>query len=330
MFPEESEQQIDVHTERETFSLEPFRQILVRHDLKLEREQTTSLQVNIGLLCNQTCKHCHLRAGPDRKENMDRETAENIVSYAQRSDFEIIDITGGAPELNPILPDLIERLSPLTKRLVVRSNLSALNDGKRDHLFHILQENSVVITASFPSFNEAQTDSQRGERVFHKSIHALKKLNAMGYGCDDSGLELNLVVNPTGAFLPPSQPQTEKRFRQVLEKKWGITFNNVFTFANIPLGRFRDWLVDSHNLQKYMERLVSSFNPCAVEKVMCRTMVSVAWDGYLFDCDFHLARGLHLGGRKIHVTEMTGPPEAGSPIATADYCYTCTAGAGFT
>ena len=157
----------------------------------------------------------------------------------------------------------------------------------------------------------------------------MKKLNALGYGKEDTGLELNLVSNPTGAFLSPSQSQTEKRFRDVLNRKWGISFNGLLNFSNVPLGRFRDWLVRSGNFQTYMDKLVSSFNSCAVEGLMCRSMVSVSWDGYLYDCDFNLARGLYMGGRRAHVSEMAGHPAEGSTIATADHCYTCTAGPGF-
>jgi radical SAM/Cys-rich protein len=261
---------------------------------------------------------------------MDPETVDEVVSYAQRSHFETIDITGGAPELNPNLLNLIERLSPLAPRIMLRSNLSALNDGKSDHVMDLLKAYRVVIVASFPSLNEFQADSQRGEGVFQKSVDALKKLNAMGYGQEGSGLELDLVSNPTGAFLPPSQLQAEKRFRQVLEKKWGILFNNLFNFANAPLGRFSQWLLKSGNFEKYMEKLSSSFNACAIEGLMCRTLVSVAWDGYLYDCDFNLAKGLFMGGRRVHISEMPGPPEPGSPIAVADHCYTCAAGDGFT
>jgi radical SAM/Cys-rich protein len=169
---------------------------------------------------------------------------------------------------------------------------------------------------------KAQTDSLRGGGVFRESIRTLKKLNAMGYGQDGSGLELNLVSNPTGAFLPSSQPQTEKRFRQVLGQKWGISFNNLFNFANVPLARFLQWLLKSGNLEAYMRRLASNFNPCAAEGLMCRTLVSVSWDGYLYDCDFNAAKGLFMGGRKIHVSEIAGPREEGSPIAAGDHCYT--------
>jgi radical SAM/Cys-rich protein len=316
--------------EEKAVAVEPFRQTLSRHGLRLERGETTTLQINVGLFCNQTCRHCHLSAGPGRSENMDLETADQVVGYAQRNSFEIIDITGGAPELNPNLVYLIKRLAPLTPRIMVRTNLSALNDGGREHLFGIFRENNVVVVASFPSINEAQADSQRGSGTFQKSMAALKRLNAEGYGEEGSSLELNLVSNPTGAFLPSSQPEAEKRFRKVLKQKWGISFNNLFNFANVPLGRFRQWLAQSGNLDKYIEKLASSFNSCAIEGLMCRSLVSVAWDGYLYDCDFNLATGLYLGGGMIHVSKMSGPPAQGTPIAVSDHCYTCTAGAGFT
>ena len=311
-------------------TVEPFRQTLSKHGLRLEREKTTTLQINVGLFCNQACRHCHLSAGPERKENMDLETADQVTAYAQRSSFEIIDITGGAPELNPNLVYLIERLAPLVPRIMVRTNLSALNGGKRDYLYEVLKGHKVVVVASFPSINEAQADSQRGSGIFQKSISALKRLNEEGYGVEGSPLELNLVSNPTGAFLPSSQSEAEERFRKVLRQKWGISFNSLFNFANVPLGRFRQWLSQSGNLGRYIEKLASSFNPCAMEGLMCRSIVTVAWDGYLYDCDFNLARGLYLGGRRIHVSRMPGPPAQGTSIAVADHCYTCTAGAGFT
>jgi len=327
---EQTSQESEMGSGEKAVTVEPFRQTLASHGLRLERGQTTTLQINVGLFCNQSCRHCHLSAGPGRRENMDLETADQVVGFAQRNSFEIIDITGGAPELNPNLVYLIKKLAPLTPRIMVRTNLSALNDGKRDYLFGIFRDNNVVVVASFPSINEAQADSQRGSGIFQKSITALKRLNAEGYGEEGSGLELNLVSNPTGAFLPSSQSEAEKRFRKVLKQKWGISFNNLFNFANVPLGRFRQWLVQSGNLEKYIEKLASSFNPCAMEELMCRSLVSVAWDGYLFDCDFNLARGLYLSGRRIHVSRMPGPPSQGTPIAVADHCYTCTAGAGFT
>jgi radical SAM/Cys-rich protein len=311
-------------------SIEPFCEILSKQGLRLERGDTTTLQVNVGLVCNQQCRHCHLAAGPGRKENMSAETAGDVIAYAERGRFQIIDITGGAPELNPNTAVLVDELSSLASKLMFRSNLSALNDGKREALMGLLRDRKVNIVASFPSLNEAQSDSQRGSGFFQRSIEALRKLNALGYGREGTGLELDLVSNPTGAFLPTPQGQQEKRFREVLKKKWDIDFNHLFAFANVPLGRFRQWLAQSGNLKGYLQRLASSFNACAVDGLMCRSLVSVSWDGYLYDCDFNLARGLYMGGKKIHVSEMIGRPEPGSPVAVADHCYTCTAGAGFT
>ena len=310
--------------------IDPFHLMLSSHGLELRRDQTRTLQVNVGFKCNQKCQHCHLDAGPDRKENMTRETMLEVVDYARRSHFDMVDITGGAPELNPHVETLIEQMAALVPRIMFRSNLSALNSGARDTLMQVLKTHKVVVVASFPSVNVSQTESQRGKGIFDISIEALQKLNRLGYGKTDSGLELNLVSNPSGAYMPAAQDQTEKRFRRILEKNWGISFNNLFSFANVPLGRYREWLIRSGNLALYMEKLASNFNPCAVADVMCRTMVSVSWDGYLYDCDFNLARCIYMGGEKTHVSEMDDRPETGSIIATADHCYACTAGSGFT
>ena len=261
---------------------------------------------------------------------MDANTAHEVLSYAERGHFETIDITGGAPELNPHIGLLIERCSAMAPRIMFRSNLSALNDGTRDHLMDLLRSCRATIVASFPSLNHTQADAQRGKGVFRKSIETLQRLNTMGYGEEGSGLELDLVSNPAGAFLPPSQEQTEKRFREVLQRKWGIHFNHLFSFANVPLGRFRRWLLQSGNLETYLRKLATGFNPCAVHGLMCKNLVSISWDGYLFDCDFNLARGLPMGGQRVHVSETAGPPEPGSPIAVGDHCYTCAAGSGFT
>ncbi|MDX2446890.1 MAG: arsenosugar biosynthesis radical SAM protein ArsS [Desulfobacterales bacterium] len=310
--------------------IEPFHLMLSSHGLELQRDKTSTLQVNVGFLCNQKCRHCHLDAGPDRAENMTRETMMTVVDYARRSHFDVIDITGGAPELNPHVEELIKQMAALVPRVMFRSNLSALNSGKRESLMQVLKAHQVVVVASLPSLNASQTESQRGKGIFDISIEALQKLNGLGYGKEGSGLELNLVSNPSGAFMPAAQDQTEKRFRRILGKNWGIHFNSLFTFANVPLGRYREWLMRSGNFALYMEKLASSFNSCAVSNVMCRTMVSVSWDGYLYDCDFNLARGIYMGGQKIHVSEMKDHPEPGSLVATADHCYACTAGSGFT
>jgi radical SAM/Cys-rich protein len=261
---------------------------------------------------------------------MDGGTVDEVVAFAQRGRFQVIDITGGAPELNPNLATLIERLSPLAPRIMLRTNLTALTDEGRDFLMDLCEKHRIVIVASFPSLNTSQAEAQRGKGTFEQSIAALKRLNSIGYACDGCDLELDLVSNPTGAFLPASQAQEEKRFRRDLQRKWGITFNHVYTFANVPLGRFRQWLRHSGNLEKYLQNLASRFNPCAIEGLMCRTLISVSWDGYLYDCDFNLAKGLYMSGRRTHISEMAGPPKEGTPIAVSDHCYACTAGSGFT
>ncbi len=310
--------------------VEPFAECLARHGLELKRGQTNTLQINVGLVCNQACRHCHLEAGPDRSEMMGRKTIEEVVDYAKRARFPVVDITGGAPEMNPNLGYLIETIAPVAPRLMLRANLTALAQENTDYLLGLCTVYRVVIVASFPSMSASQTDSQRGKGVLEKSLTVLKKLNGLGYGMDGTGLELNLVSNPTGAFLPASQSQAEKRFKRDLERKWGLFFNNLFMFANVPLGRFLTWLKGSGNLDSYMQKLSASFNPCTVEGLMCRTFVSVNWDGYLYDCDFNLARGVYIIGGKRHVSEMESLPAPGSRIPTGNHCYACTAGSGFT
>jgi radical SAM/Cys-rich protein len=311
-------------------SAEPFTVTLGKHDLDLLRDETCTLQINVGLLCNHVCRHCHLEAGPHRTELMDQKTLDEVVAFAQKTTFQVIDITGGAPELNPHLVQIIERLAPLTPRIMLRSNLTALTEGKRDFLIDVCKTNRVAIVASLPSLHASQADAQRGKGVLDKSLLALKKLNDVGYGQERSDLELDLVSNPTGAFLPISQEQAERKYKRDLDRKWGIVFNQLFTFANVPLGRFRSWLISSGNFDGYMQRLASNFNPSTIQGLMCRTLLSVSWDGYIFDCDFNLAKGLFLGGRKIHISPLDGPPPPGTPIAVSDHCYACTAGSGFT
>ncbi len=308
----------------------PFSEKLSEHGVELTRDITSTLQINVGRLCNQSCGHCHLEAGPGRNEIMDSVTIQDVIAYAEKSQFEIIDITGGAPEMNPHIIKLVESLVPLASKIMFRSNLTAIDSHGKAKLLDILAKNKAIFVASFPSINEAQASAQRGDGVFFKSIDTLRRLNDLGYGKKESDLELNLVSNPAGAFLPSSQEATEKRFKQVLADKWGISFNSLFNFANVPLGRFRSWLTQSGNLQKYLEILIAGFNHCATEGLMCRTMVSVSWDGYLYDCDFNIAASLFMTGQKKHISEMPGPPEPGAPVAVADHCYACTAGTGFT
>ncbi len=306
-----------------------FSSALARHRLELCRQGHHTLQINLGLRCNQTCRHCHLEAGPGRPEMMDPATMEQVIAYAQRCGFKSIDVTGGAPELNPHLRFLLSSLRPLCQRLLHRANLTALWE-EGPGLMEALRELRVIIYASLPALSPRQTDGQRGPGIFERSVQCLRKLNQLGWGRPGSPLELHLVSNPTGAFLPPDQCAAEKRFRRLLDLRWGISFTSLSCFANVPLGRFKSWLQASGNLDTYLDRLVDSFNAQALDGVMCRTLVSVDWQGYLYDCDFHLAAGLPLGGRRRHVSQETGPPEKGSPIVPAEHCYTCTAGAGFT
>lgn len=310
--------------------MQSFYDKLSEHSLKLVRDQTTTLQVNVGLLCNQLCKHCHLEAGPRRDEVMDQATVHQVVSYVERAGFSTVDITGGAPEMNPHLAELIQGVSPLTRRVLLRANLTALGDGKHEDLFDLLTEHQVVVVASLPSVSQSQADAQRGQGVFQRSLATMARLNELGYGQEGSGLHLDLVVNPAGAFMPPSQAAAQKKFKADLQRKHGLVFNELYTFANVPLGRFGHWLKRTDNYHRYLDELIGNFNPCAVGSLMCRNQVSVAWDGILYDCDFNLAAGLPMTGRVVHVSDIDGPPLPGSPIVSGEHCYTCTAGSGFT
>ncbi len=318
-------------SQKQTSAVEPFSSVLERHGLVLCRDRMETLQVNVGLHCNQSCRHCHLDAGPGRKEEMmSPETMDEVVAYAGQGRFAAIDVTGGAAELLPGLDTLIERLAPLTSRLMLRSNLPAVPEKGRAALSELCRRQGVVIIASFPSTSETQTDSQRGRGIWRESLAALKELNHLGYGRPGSGLELDLVANPAGAFLPADQCRLESKMRSDLDRRWGISFTGFFTFANMPLGRYREWLIRSGNYDMYLRKLAGSFNPSTVAGLMCRSLISVSWDGYLHDCDFNLAAGLSLTQGRTHVRSATGPPPTGSLIAVGDHCYACTAGAGFT
>jgi len=309
----------------------PFGETIAGHGLSLRREKTTTLQVNVGLVCNLCCRHCHLCAGPSRREMMSAETLDQVLAYAAKNPFETIDITGGAPELHTQVREMIEGFVPLATRVLLRTNLTALRGEAWERLTGLCRDRGVVLIASLPSLNPKQTDAQRGEGVFQRTISSLRRLNAIGYGIPDTGLELDLVSNPPGAFLPPvSQAQAEKRFRDLLNKQWGISFHHLYPFANAPLGRFHRWLEQTGNLDGYLKKLTDRFNPGSVSSLMCRSLLSVDWEGYLHDCDFNLARGLDLGGVRTHVSEMEGAPIDGSAIATDNHCYACTAGSGFT
>ncbi|MBC8018034.1 MAG: arsenosugar biosynthesis radical SAM protein ArsS [Verrucomicrobia bacterium] len=307
-----------------------FKQTLDRHGLELTRGETTTLQINVGLACDLACRHCHLEAGPNRTELMDIATVEAVIACAERIRFTTIDITGGAPELLPQLPYLVKKLAPLTSRLIVRTNLNALARPQSADLPELYRSHGVTIVASLPAVNAAQTESQRGDGTWETSIAMLRRLNGIGYGMEGSGLELDLVANPTGAFLPAGQAQAERRFQQDLQRRYNIAFNNLFTFANVPLGRFRNWLEQSGNLDGYLQKLTESFNTCTLPGLMCRSLISVDWNGFLYDCDFNLAVGLHHGAHKQHISHLTTLPAPGTPIQVGDHCYSCTAGSGFT
>jgi radical SAM/Cys-rich protein len=328
--PDRTENIAAVYPNADSSHIKPFDQRLFQHNLTLTRGETTTLQVNVGLLCNLSCKHCHLDAGPLRDQVMNAETMEQIIDYAVRNSFETIDITGGAPELNPFIENLISKLAPLTSGLLVRTNLIALEGKAWERYISLCGESKAIIIASLPSINETQTDAQRGPGAFQRIITALKKLNAMGYGIDGTDMELNLASNPVGAFMNTSQIQAEKRFHEILLKKWCINFTRLYNFNNVPLGRFRRWLQSTGQLDNYLIKLAGLFNPCSISSIMCRSSVSVNWQGYLFDCDFNIASEQYLGGSKIHVLQMTGLPESGLPIMVGNHCYACTAGAGFT
>lgn len=307
-----------------------FQETLQSHGIELTRDETTWLQVNVGLVCDLACKHCHLEAGPARTEMMGPETVAAVIACAGRFRFDTIDITGGAPELLPHLPHLLSGLAPLTPKLIVRTNLVALSRLETAELPPLYQQLGVGIVASLPSLSAAQTDAQRGGGVWERSMAVLQRLNSLGYGHEGSGLQLDIAANPAGAFLPVPQPRAEQRFRQELLRRHGIVFNNLFSFANVPLGRFRRWLEVSGNLEGYLEKLQGNFNPCTLSGLMCCSLISVNWEGYVYDCDFNLAAGLPLGGNRRHIASLQELPFQGAPIAVGDHCFACTAGAGFT
>jgi radical SAM/Cys-rich protein len=310
--------------------LEKFSSALKRHGLKLDRTRCRILQVNVGLICDLCCRHCHLMAGPHRREIMSPETMKEVVDFARRGDFEMVDITGGAPELVPGIEGFIADLADVVPHLVLRSNLTALGSQERKNLLSTCVKHRVALVVSFPALREAQVEAQRGSGVWEKSLAMLHWLNELGYGHEGSGLDLHLAVNPGGAFLPADQAAVEKRFRRELQRRWGIVFNRLFTLTNTPLGRFRRWLENSENYDAYMGKIAAAFNPTVVPGLMCREQLSVSWDGYVFDCDFHLAAGICQSEKRTHVRDLPGPPAEGTLIATADHCYACTAGAGFT
>jgi radical SAM/Cys-rich protein len=286
-------------------------------------------QINVGKLCNQTCRHCHVDAGPDRREVMDRATAELCVGALARTDIPVVDITGGAPELNPNFRWLVAACRALGRHVMDRCNLTVLLLRPHEDLPEFLAGHGVEIVCSLPYFRPAQTDAQRGDGVFGRSIDALRRLNALGYGREGSGLVLNLVHNPVGAFLPARQEALEAQFRRELTARHGVVFNRLFTITNMPISRFLEFLLETGNYEAYMERLAGAFNAAAAAGVMCRQTISVGWDGTLYDCDFNQMLEMPVGfGAPAHVRDFDPARLAARRIATGPHCYGCTAGAG--
>ncbi len=289
-------------------------------------------QINVGRLCNMTCRHCHVDAGPDRvAENMDRETIDLCLAALDRTTAHTVDITGGAPELNPHFRYLVEQAVARGKHVIDRCNLTILLLPRYRDLPEWLAERGVEVACSLPHYRRLNTDAQRGEGTFDRSIEALRRLNAAGYGQGDARRRLTLVSNPAGAFLPGSQASLERDWKQSLARHHDVTFDRLFTLSNMPISRFLDWLVESGNLQPYMERLVATFNPAAVPGLMCRNTISVSWDGTLHDCDFNQMLELPVEappGRRPHIKDFDPAWLAARPIRTARHCFGCTAGAG--
>ncbi len=288
-------------------------------------------QVNLGKMCNQTCQHCHVDAGPTRREIMTQDTMRQCLAAIAQSGAATVDLTGGAPEMNPWFSWFVEALAGMGVKIMVRCNLTIIVSNPKYHgLPAFYRKHKVEVVSSLPYFNAAKTDAQRGNGVFARSIEALKMLNAEGYGQHGTGLALNLVYNPAGAFLPGSQAGLEKQFRQKLSKEHGIVFDSLFCITNLPISRFLEYLLQSGNFEGYMEKLAGAFNPSAAEGVMCRNTLSVGWDGYLYDCDFNQMLELRCAvpAARQHVSGFDAATLQARAVRTGKHCFGCTAGAG--
>lgn len=287
-------------------------------------------QINVGKMCNQVCKHCHVDAGPDRREIMTRETMQLCLDAIDKTNCSTVDLTGGAPEMNPDFRWFVEQLSEKGKNVIVRCNLTIIVANKKYHdLPEFFKKHNIEVVSSLPYFTAAKTDSQRGDGVFEQSIRALKMLNEVGYGKEGTGLTLNLVYNPSGAFLPPDQSALEIDFKKRLKQRYDIEFNSLFAITNLPISRYLEYLVASDNYNDYMEKLVNAYNPVAAANVMCRNTISISWDGYIYDCDFNQMLDLQVatsGGK--HLSEFNLEKLNERDIIVNQHCYGCTAGAG--
>ena len=290
-----------------------------------------TLQINVGKMCNQTCKHCHVDAGPDRKEIMTRETMQHCLDVIKANRFATIDLTGGAPEMNPNFRWFVESIREIDQEtnIIVRCNLTIIVSNPAYYDLPVFfKKHRVEVTSSLPYFTALRTDAQRGEGVFEKSIRALQMLNEVGYGKEGSGLALNLVYNPSGAFLPGPQESLEREFKKKLKDPYQIEFNHLFAITNLPISRFLDYLLASGNFEGYMEKLISAYNPVAAEGVMCRNTISVGWDGCLYDCDFNQMLEMKVGVPRHHISGWDTKMLTSREIKINQHCFGCTAGAG--
>jgi radical SAM/Cys-rich protein len=297
----------------------------------IRRRKLGTVQANLGYRCNQSCLHCHVNAGPKRKEMMKRETIDTLIAYLQASSATTLDLTGGAPELNPHFRFLVETARQCGVHVIDRCNLTILTEAEQQDLAYFLASQQVEIVASLPCYLEQNVNAQRGDGVFEKSIEALAQLNELGYGADGSDLVINLVYNPQGPSLPPPQALLEQDYKKHLAEQYGIAFNRLLTITNMPIQRFGSTLVSKGQFVSYMELLKSSYSPDNLDQVMCRDLVSVDWRGYVYDCDFNQMLNLPLNfGRqpKTHLNDLIDSDIEGLPIVVADHCYGCTAGQG--
>jgi radical SAM/Cys-rich protein len=287
-------------------------------------------QVNVGKLCNMTCRHCHVDAGPDRTDSMmSDEVVDQVIAAVRRSGAHTVDITGGAPELHPRFRDLVEAAVVAGKHVMDRCNLTILLLPRSAGLIEWLGERGVEVVASLPHYRRPNTDAQRGDGVYERSIEAMRRLNAAGYGHGDPRRRLTLVSNPAGAFLGASQATLEQEWREALQRNHGVAFDRLLVLNNMPISRFLEWLESSGNLEAYLERLVNAFNPAVVAGVMCRNTLSVGWDGRLYDCDFNQMLDLTLAApAALHIAELDEAAWQRRRIVTARHCFGCTAGAG--
>jgi radical SAM/Cys-rich protein len=300
----------------------------------LHRNRLETLQVNLGYRCNQTCLHCHVNAGPTRKEMMDEETVSLVLQILADNNIRTLDLTGGAPELHPMFRDIVTNATALDIRVIDRCNLTILFEPDQEGLAEFLAQHKVEVVGSLPCYSAKNLDEQRGNGVFEKSIAGLQLLNSLGYGHEGSGLVLNLVYNPLGPSLPPAQAPLQAKYKEELFEHFGVVFNQLFTVTNMPIQRFGSTLVSKGQFDGYMRLLKENYASANLENVMCRTLVSVDWQGYLFDCDFNQQLGISLPATNTlknsrpHLKDFEQYANQGKPIRIADHCYGCTAGQG--